>query len=257
MTSEHRGQIRIQDSPKRVRIYLGGEVVADSRNMKLVWEVPYYPTYYFPINDVGKDVLVPTGEREHSPSRGEAHVFDVHGGAKAAGTAARRFPDSPMEDLRDLVRFDWDAMDAWFEEDEEVYTHARDPHTRIDILASSRHVRVDINGVTVAESHQPRMLFETGLPTRYYLPQTDLRMDLLRPSDRVTHCPYKGSANYWSVEAGGELVTDVVWVYRMPLPECAKIAGLAAFYNERVDLIVDAEPQPRPQTKFSDQRPRS
>jgi len=147
-------------------------------------------------------------------------------------------------------------MSEWLEEDEPVYVHPRSPYTRIDILASSRLVRVDLDGVTVAESSQPRILFETGLPPRYYLPLPELRMDLLRPSDRSTQCPYKGTASYWSVDTkpaavGGRLHQDVVWIYRTPLPESQKIAGLAAFYNERVDLYLDGVEQPRPKSPFS------
>jgi uncharacterized protein (DUF427 family) len=149
------------------------------------------------------------------------------------------------------MRLDWAGMDAWFEEDEQVFVHPRDPHKRVDILASSRRVEVVLNGVTVAESRQPRILFETSLPPRYYLPLTDLRMDLLRPSTKTTSCPYKGTASYWSVEAGGELFDDVVWTYRTPILESIKIAGLACFFNERVDLVIDGQPQPRPDTPFS------
>jgi uncharacterized protein (DUF427 family) len=234
-----------------VRAYLGGELVVDSRHPKLVWENPSYPTYYFPAEDVRQEVLKPADRVEHSPSRGQAHYFDVHAGGRVAKEAAWHYPESPLADLQGLIRFDWPAMTAWFEEDEEVFVHPRSPYTRVDILASSRHVRVEVNGVTVADSDQPRILFETGLPPRYYLPLVDVRMDLLRESATTTQCPYKGTAAYWSVDAGGELATDIVWIYRTPLPESQKITGLVAFYNERVDLYVDGELQTRPRTKFS------
>ena len=150
------------------------------------------------------------------------------------------------------MRLDWDAMSEWFEEDEPVYTHPRDPYTRVDILASSRRVRVELDGVTVADSRQPRILFETGLPPRFYLPLTDLRMDLLRPSDRETHCPYKGTASYWSVDDRRSRRTATSsGSTAHPLPESQKIAGLACFYNERVDLYLDGELQERPRTKSS------
>jgi len=132
-----------------------------------------------------------------------------------------------------------------------VDVHPRDPYSRLDVLTSSRHVEVVINGVTVAETHRPTLLFETGLPVRYYLPQPDVRWDLLRPSSRTSRCPYKGTAEYWSVQAGDELVDDVVWIYRTPLPESQKIAGLACFYNERVDLVVDGVRQERARSPFS------
>jgi uncharacterized protein (DUF427 family) len=245
-----RGRVRTEVSAKRVRTYLAGELVADSRQPVLVWEFPSYPTYYFPIKDVRAE-LVPTGRVENSPSRGDAHIFDVKVGQEVAPAAARRFPDSPMEQLRDLVRIEWNSMSEWFEEDEPVYTHARDPYTRVDILASSRHVRVEVDGITVADSHAPRILFETGLPARYYLPITDIRMDLLRPSAKETHCPYKGTATYWSLDTGKALHEDAVWIYRSPLAESQKIAGLASFYNEKVDIYIDGELQQRPKTHFS------
>ncbi|HEU4422189.1 MAG TPA: DUF427 domain-containing protein, partial [Pilimelia sp.] len=157
----------------------------------------------------------------------------------------------PIEELREAVRLDWQAMDEWFEEDEPIYTHPRDPYKRVDILASSRHVRVEVDGVTVAESRNPRILFETSLPPRYYLPVPDLRMDLLRPSARRTQCPYKGTAEYWSLQVGDKLYEDFVWIYRTPVPESQKIAGLACFYNEKVDLYVDGAPLKRPRTPFS------
>jgi uncharacterized protein (DUF427 family) len=246
-TSRKTRGIRIERGSKRVRVYLGGEVVADTVQPVLVWEVPYYPTYYFPVTDVRTELLEREGSVTHSPSRGDGQRFSV----KGTSHAALRYEDSPIEELRDLIRFDWNSMEAWFEEDEQVFTHPRDPYTRVDILASSRHVRVDIDGTTVAESTSPRMLFETGLPVRYYLPKTHVRMDLLTPTDSVTNCPYKGQAEYWSVGAAGAGYRDLAWSYRAPFPESQKIAGLIAFYNEKVDIYVDGVLQARPVTKFS------
>jgi uncharacterized protein (DUF427 family) len=142
-------------------------------------------------------------------------------------------------------------MDAWFEEDEQVYTHPRDPYTRVDILASSRHVRIEVDGTTVAESTSPRLLFETGLPVRYYLPRPHVRMDLLAPGDTVTHCPYKGRAEWFAVCAGDTVREDLAWSYPTPLPESQKVAGLIAFLDEKVDVHVDGVPQDRPSTKWS------
>ena len=150
--------------------------------------------------------------------------------------------------------FEWDAMEAWFEEDEQVYTHPRDPYTRVDILASSRRVRVLLDGLVLADSTSPRLLFETGLPTRYYLPRTHVRMDLLERSPTVTHCPYKGRAETWSVRVGETLHEDLAWSYPAPLPESQKVAGLIAFYDEKLDIEVDGVLQERPRTKFADSR---
>ncbi|GAA1808346.1 DUF427 domain-containing protein [Planosporangium flavigriseum] len=225
-------QGRRERGRKRVRAYLAGELVADTTRPMLVWENPYYPQYYIPSADVRASLM------------GDGKVLDVVVERAKAPGAARRFPDAADPDLRDTVRLDFAAMDEWLEEDEPIYVHPRDPYSRIDILASSRHVRVEIDGVTVAESRSPRILFETGLPPRYYLPLSDLRLDLLRPSDTQTHCPYKGTAAYWSVEVNGRVHEDLVWIYRTPLPESQKIAGLACFYNEKVDLFVDGVPEP-------------
>jgi uncharacterized protein (DUF427 family) len=248
---ETRGRIRIEPGTKRIRAYLGGELVADTTRPLLVWEVPYYPTYYFPLADVRTEMLEPDGGVAHSPSRGDGRTSTVRAGGRQAARAALRFHDSPVEELRDLIRLDWDSMDAWFEEDEEVFTHPRDPYTRVDILASSRHVRVEVDGVTIAESTSPRLLFETGLPVRYYLPKTHVRTELLTATATVSHCPYKGQAEWWSVRAGNGVHGDLAWSYRTPLPESQNLAGLIAFYDEKVDIYVDGVRQARPSTKFA------
>jgi len=250
MDHSSRGTVRAEPGAKRIRVYLAGRLVADTRHPTLVWEIPYYPAYYLPLRDVTAE-LAPTGQAEHSPSRGDAVLYDVHAGGTVAPGAAKRYPDSPMPALRDLVRFEWDAMSEWLEEDEPVYTHPRDPYHRVDILASSRHVRVEVDGVTVADSARPVILFETGLPPRYYLPLSDLRTDLLTPSVTQTHCPYKGTATYWSVDTGHGTHPDLAWAYRAPLPESQKIAGLACFYDEKADVYLDGELQERPRTPFA------
>jgi len=225
--------VRVEQGHKRVRAYLRSELVADTIRPLLVWEVPYYPQYYLPADDVCVK-LVPA-----------ANGFDIElaSGETVSGVATSH------PDVDDAVRFAFAAMDEWLEEDEPIYVHPRNPYSRVDILGSSRTVRVEMDGVTVAESSQPRILFETGLPPRYYLPLSDLRRDLLRPSDTRTQCPYKGTAGYWSVDTGTRLHKDVVWIYRTPLPESQKIAGMACFYNERVDLYVDGVKQDRPKRR--------
>lgn len=245
-----RGGVHLEKGHKRVRALLAGHVVADTLSPWLVWEAPWYPTYYLPREDVRAE-LKETGATEHSPSRGDAVVCDVVVDGAVAGAAALVYAESPIPELRGLVKLRWDAMDDWMEEDELVYTHPRDPYTRVDILASSRPIQVLVDGVEVASSDQPRILFETGLPPRYYVPLSHVSTELLRPSSTVTHCPYKGDATYWSIEVNGKVYEDYVWMYRTPLPESQKIAGLACFYNEKVDLVVDGVPAERPRTKFS------
>jgi uncharacterized protein (DUF427 family) len=236
-TTRVRGRVRVEHGAKRIRAYLAGELVADTTRPLLVWEKPSYPTYYFPLDDVRSELLVPDGTVVHSPSRGDGQTFSVRIGDREVAEAALRYEESPFEELREAIRLDWNALDAWFEEDEQVFTHPRDPYTRVDILPSSRRVRIERDGVTLADTHKPTLLFETGLPTRYYLPKTHVRMDLLVPSDTVSHCPYKGEAEYWSLAGGG--LTDAAWSYRTPLPESHKIAGLISFYPEKVQLFVD------------------
>jgi uncharacterized protein (DUF427 family) len=216
--------------------------VADTIHPLLVWEGPYSPTYYLPAADVVAD-LVPTGDTSHSPSRGEAEHLSVRVGEVEARDAALRYPDSPVEELRDHVRLEWAAMDAWFEEDEQIYTHVRSPYTRIDVLPSSRHVRVSLGETVLADSTRAHALFETGLPVRWYVPKVDVRMDLLVPSDTLTHCPYKGDAEHWSARVGSAAIDDVAWTYPKPLPESLAVAGLVAFYDDRVEVTVDGERQ--------------
>jgi uncharacterized protein (DUF427 family) len=245
--------LRVERSPKRVRALVSGRPVFDTRAAMLVWEKPYYPTYYVPRTDVLAELV----ESRHGHGRvahadlGPARAMDVRVAGSTRAGAVLAFPEAPDPVLRELVRPRWSAMDEWLEEDEPVYVHPRDPYKRIDVLASSRHVRVVVDGVTVADSRQPRILFETGLPPRFYLPLSDVRTDLLRPTDTVSHCPYKGTASWWSLQLESSRHDDIAWTYRLPTAESQKIAGLVAFYDERVDLHLDGELQPRPVTPFS------
>ena len=238
MRTEQRGRVRTEPSAKRLRAYLGGQLVLDTTAPLLVWEIPYYPAYYVPAGDVVAE-LVETGTSEHSPSRGDATTLTVRTADHEAIGAARRYDDSPLDALQGHVRIDWDAMDAWFEEDEEVFTHPRSPYARIDILPTSREVVVRRAAVELARSTRAHALFETGLPTRWYLPRVDVRMDLLAPSDTVTRCPYKGTASHFRARIGDTVVADVAWSYPTPLPESERIAGLVAFYDDRVTVEVD------------------
>lgn len=236
---------RFEPSSKRVRVMLGGEFVADTLTPLLVWEVPYFPFYYIRAADVKPGVLTEAG------SANGVITYDVRGGNKEVAGGAHRFVDPPIEELRDYVAFHWKEMDAWFEEAEEIFAHPRDPHHRVDVLRSRRNVRVEVEGVRVAESDAPVLLFETGLPTRYYLDQTDVRMDLLTHNDAATQCPYKGTARYWDLSTGINNYPRFVWSYSLPTPEASKIAGLLCFYNERVDLFLDGVQQARPDSPFS------
>lgn len=240
-------------SSRRVRVLFGGEFIADSKTVLLLREHGRLPAYYFPHRDVRTDLLEKTEKVAQFPNLGDTQFWNINVGNRTARNAAYSHPGLPEDRfaLRDHFAFKWDEMDAWFEEDEQVFVHPRDPYKRVDVMPSSRHIRVEVDGIQIADSHRPYLLFETWLPTRYYLPRRDVRMDLLEESDTYTSCPYKGTASYYSVRIGDQLHKDLVWTYPDPIPECPKIANLLAFFNEKVDILVDGELQPRPQTPWS------
>ncbi len=246
-------QIRVEPWPRRVRAVLGNVAVADSTRVLLLLEKEHLPVYYFPPEDVRTDLLEPTDKHTHCPYKGDASYWSVTVGDRQAANAVWSYPDPLPErtDIKGYMAFYWNRVDSWWEEDDEVFVHPRDPYHRVDVLNSSRHVRIEIAGQTVADTQRPRLLFETNLPTRYYIPKADVRMDLLQPTDTVTSCPYKGQARYWSFQSGDKSLEDAAWSYPFPIPECPKIENLVAFFNERVDLYVDGELQPRPTTPWS------
>jgi len=236
--------------PRRIRAFLGGELVLDSSRALYVWEWPYYPQYYIPVADVRRDLLVPEGRTQQS-RRGTFEAHTLQAGQVQRPGAARLLTDSPVPGLAGTVRFDWAALDAWFEEDEQVFVHPRNPYVRVDALRSTRPVRVELDGVVLAESPAPVMVFETGLPTRYYIDQTEISSDHLIPSGTVTSCPYKGTTSrYWSVRAGDTVHPDLAWAYDFPTRQLQPIAGLVAFYNEKVDLFLGGQRLQRPKTHF-------
>jgi len=252
-TSYERSTVQVEPSPRWVRAFFGGQPIADSKRVLLVFEPNRLPVYYFPIEDVRMDLLKPS---EYSGGAGEASpkerwTLTSNGRTVENVGWSYRDPDAAHEPLRNHLAFYWDKLDAWFEEDEQVFVHPRDPHKRVDTMPSSRHVKVVVDGEVLAETRRPTLLFETNLPTRYYIPRVDMRQDLLEPSETITQCPYKGRATYNSVRIRGNVHKDLVWSYLFPIPECPKIENLMAFFNEKVDLYVDGELQPRPKTPWS------
>jgi uncharacterized protein (DUF427 family) len=248
---QHR--VYLEPCPRRVRVFFGGEAVADSTRVMYLYETGHLPVYYFPLADLRSDLLKETDHHTTCPYKGVASYYSVVVGDRTAENAVWTYPEpiDAVPGLAGYAAFYWDKADAWYEEDDEVFVHPRDPHHRVDVLNSSRHVQVVVGGTVVADSRRPRLLFETGLPTRYYLPKLDVRQDLLVPSDLRTRCPYKGEAVYWTIKAGGEVLEDCAWGYPAPLPEIPKIENLTAFYNEKVDIIVDGELQERPHSRWS------
>jgi uncharacterized protein (DUF427 family) len=242
---------RIEPVPRRIRAVLAGQVVLDTSRALYVWEWPNYPQYYIPLADVAPGVLVDE-HRVQQLRRGPAQRHGLRVGDVERPGAARVHVEGSADGLVGTVRLDWAALDSWYEEDEEVFVHPRNPYTRVDALRSTRPVRIELDGLVLAESPSPVMVFETGLPTRYYVDRTAVRLEHLEPSATVTACPYKGRTSaYWSVRIGDTLHHDLAWAYDFPTRALQPIAGLVAFYNEQVDVVLGGARLDRPVTHFS------
>jgi uncharacterized protein (DUF427 family) len=263
----------VEPAPRRVRGFLGNELIFDTTGARYVWEIPYYPQYYIPVEDIDPRFLVDEGAQQNT-RRGTAYRHGLRaGGTERLGAvrpgAVRVYGEDAIPGVAGTARFEWGALDAWYEEDEQIFVHPRSPYTRVDALRSHRRVRVSLEGVTLAETASPVLVFETGLPTRYYIDRTDVAFEHLEPSSTQTACPYKGvTSQYWSVRLGpGNDDTagagdgaggpgrpghkDLAWAYDFPTRQLLPITGLVAFYNEKLDIEVDGRPLPRPHTHFS------
>jgi uncharacterized protein (DUF427 family) len=244
-------------SDKWVRAFVGGTAVVDSRAPVLYYEDSFpVPGYAFRKSDVRTDLLRlnpdgPTGWHFFFQPKGPVtQWFDLEVEGRVIPHAAWIRDDAK---LHDLIIFSWQpgVLDRWLEEDEEVAGHPRDPHKRVEALASSRHITVSVDGVILADSNSPVLLFETDLPTRYYFPRKDVKLDALAPSANTSLCPYKGEADqYWNVIGNVEAI-NVAWSYTAPFPAVEKIAGRVAFYNELVDITLDGVIMDRPVSPFS------
>lgn len=231
-------------SPKRIRVKFGGEVIADSRETLILRSNQFLPTYFFPIAAVRKEFLVAETRATHEPG-GEIERWGLKVEGRSVDNAAWSFLGTEDDELRQLigyVAFRWKAVDSWYEEEEEIFVHPRDPYARVDTLQSSSHVQVLLDGQIIADSKRPVLLFETHLPTRYYVAPEDVRLDLLTVSATASRCPYKGIASYWSATLPtGTAHPDIAWSYEDPLPEIPKIKGLIAFYPNAVEIRLDGE----------------
>ena len=251
-----RSDLRHEPIAQRVRAALGPDAVVDSTRAVLVWEPRrIVPSYAVPGDDIRAELSPAAPANSEVPGMLHPGIpFAAHtasgepvtiGGRAGAGF---RLAD---QELDGYVVLDFDAFDAWYEEDERIVGHPRDPFHRVDVRRSSRTVRIELDGDVVAETTRARMLFETGLPVRFYLPREDVRLEL-HPSSRRTYCPYKGEASYWSVDAAERRREDVGWSYEQPLPDGPAITGLLAFWNEVVDVFLDGERQERPGGPFAE-----
>jgi uncharacterized protein (DUF427 family) len=244
------GQLRHEPMEWRIRANLGAKTVVDSTRGILVWEPRrVVPSYAVPEEDI-------RAELQPAPASSEQVAGVLHPGIPFSVHTA---PGEPVsiddrtgagfrladEDLAGYVALDFDAFDDWYEEDERIAGHPREPFHRVDVRRSAQPVRIEIDGHVVAQTTSARLLCETSLPLRYYVPREDVRIDL-HPSARHTYCPYKGQASVWSVDVGGRRHEDLAWSYEQPLPDAAAISGLVAFWDERVDVFVDGERRERP-----------
>jgi len=239
--------------PQRVRAIVADETLVDSDQVMLLHETGSLPIYYFPEDDVRRELLEPSEKRDASPAKGPARFWSIRIGDRVIPDAAWDYPE-PVDRASFLaghLGLEWDALDEWFVEGEQVFGHPRDPYARIDVYRTTRNVRVLLDGVVLADTRRAKVLFETVLPPRYYIPAGDVRTDLLVPSPKITRCAYKGAASYWHVRSGNRLVEDLVWSYPSPQHDGEPVRDLFCFFNERVDLELDGDVQERPTTQYS------
>lgn len=252
---------------KRIRVEHGGMVVAQTDRPMLVWEpgrlvasyavpmvdlqVEAIPAPDLPVLEIAPGAFLTPGT-PFAAHTGTGVQFTLQVGEESLQGAGFQSEDPA---LKDYLILDFAAFDQWFEEDEVIFAHPRDPYSRIDIRQSSRQVRIERDGTLLAESHHPVLLFETSLPTRFYLPSNDVRTELLDPTATESWCAYKGRASYWSAQVGDQRHADLVWSYLDPAPGVTEIAGLLAFFNERVDIILDGETLRRPHTEWAKPHP--
>lgn len=230
----------LEDWPRRMRAVLGGETVLDSRRGKALYHRGGLQQQWFPIADLRTDLLVPAdgGQPPDGIRRWSVVVGDRAAPEAVSGPPTGQ-PGAPP--LDDHVTVEFGAMDRWFEEDDPLYGHARDPYHRVDVRAGSRHVVVRHDGTVVAETRRPKLLFETSLPVRHYLPFADVRIELLEKSDTVSECPYKGDAQHWHLVVAGSRVPDAAWSLPHPLAEGLPAAEHVCFYDDKVEVLVDGE----------------
>jgi uncharacterized protein (DUF427 family) len=254
--SDREGLLYLEPSPRRIRGRAGEEVVVDSVHARMLYEHGRLPIYMFPRDEVRTELLVASEHRTESQNKGPTRWWDLRLGERLVAAAAWEYPAPPpgAPPLAGLIAFSWEALAEWFEEDEPAIVHARDPYHRVDVLDTSRRVRVSLEQELIADTDHGRVIFETALPPRWYVPREDVRAELIESKTR-TGCAYKGFASYCSLRIGARIEQDLAWIYEAPRQEVAPIAGMVAFFNERVDIELDGERQDRPLTPWSPQWP--
>ena len=213
---------------------LNGKYIFDTTKSKLVWEHQYFPHYWIPRSD-----FFPAAEFTDGRPISHLNVND----RSISALVVSQDPSNP--ELVGYVKLEFKALDAWFEEEVQIYYHPKDPYHRVDVLPTARHVQVELDGVVLADTKHAGgvvSLWETGFPARWYLPRTAISWEYLQPGTTQTGCPYKGQASYYDAVIDGKVVKDVAWWYRNPTPECTYITGLLCFYPDKVDTLVDGGP---------------
>ena len=231
----------LEDFPKRIRAELGGETVADSRRVKTLFETGRMMVFYFPREDVDFDKLAPTERKTQCPLKGEASYWSVCAGGREARDAAWSYetPIASADFLRGLIAFDYDAMGAWYQELDKVFAHPRDPYHRYDIHETDQRVTVSLDDTCIAVTGAALVLFETGLPPRFYLPPGAVRTEFLTRSETASQCPYKGEARHWHLDVEGKRVEDAAWSYPRPFGEADRIRDYLSFYPSKLRVEVD------------------
>ncbi|KAH8552397.1 hypothetical protein BGW37DRAFT_488864 [Umbelopsis sp. PMI_123] len=240
------GSVVYEKSPRWIRGYLGDTKIVDSKNTYLIWEgATPYPNWAFPTQDIAG--LVKNNHVDGGKEGLRGQWFNVKTGDKTVenfGFVIKNDTPGFIEEANELVVVELSKLDKWLEDDEQVIGHAADPYHRIDARLSSRHVKVVIDGVTIAETQNAVFLYESALITRYYINTIDVkRLDLFRPSTLNTVCPYKGVSSYFSATVNGKDYPNIAWTYFEPFAGLEKITGRWAFYNEKLDIYVDGEKQ--------------
>jgi uncharacterized protein (DUF427 family) len=246
--------ITFEPTDRWVRAKIGDMFVVDSKRALLLWEsgTPV-STYVFPAEDVRTDLFAGAAEPSTRGRLLASHWYDMEVDGRRLERLAWRYDDGP---LAGYVGLDWfgrqePGVEHWYEEEEEVWVHPRDPHKHVDAIPSSRHVEVGLGGRTLADTRRPVILYETWLPTRYYIPAEEVDLGQLEETNLLTRCPYKGIASYWSVRDAPQ-GKNIVWSYRDPIPAVHMIKDHIAFYNEVVDITVDGAALEQPKTHFNE-----
>ena len=234
----------VEPSPRRIRGLIDGRTVVDTVDALYVWELSAFPQYYLPLADVDADVLVDDGRTEETP-RGTAHLHSLKVGDTVREAAVKVFRESRVEGIAGHARVKWGAVDEWFEEDERIYVHPRSPYSRVDAIRSTRHLSVEVDGVVLADTRSPVMVFETGLTPRSYVNRTDVDLTRLVEIDEHSSCPYKGNTSQDWALAGSD-GSGIAWSYEFPTRQLLPITGMVAFYNEKVDITLDGVRLERP-----------